>query len=285
MDKTLVEGLVRRVAAGAEVVNTPCAEGEMKFRRWNRGGGDIVVLLHGGSGSWTHWIANIEPLSAQFDVVAMDLPGLGESAALPEGYSAADAARWTAEGLRRVIGDARFHLVCFSWGCTVGATLAPGFGDKVRSMMLTGPAALGDILRRPQMQPLLRRNRGMTEAQIFETNRENLARLMIHDRQRIDDLAVWLQTENTNRSRFNSPQFARSSLVLDGLRQVSAPLYVVYGEFDAPAYPNFEIREQRLREVRPDLTFEIIDGGGHWVQYELADVFNRKCIDWILANT
>lgn len=242
------------------------------------------MLFHGGSGSWTHWIRNVEPLSTRFDVIAMDLPGLGESASLPDGYTAQDAARWTADGLRQVIGDAPFHLVGFSWGCTVGATLAPGLKDQIKSMMLVGPAALGDVLRRTQMQPLLRRSRSMTQEQIFDTHRENLARLMIYDRSRIDDLAVWLQTGNTNRARFNSPQFARSTLVLDGIRQVVAPLYVVYGEFDAPAYPNFEIREQRLREVRPDLVFEVIRDAGHWLQYELPDVFNARCLQWLNTN-
>ena len=137
------------------------------------------------------------------------------------------------------------------------------------------------MLRRTKMQPLLRRNRSMTQDEVFATNRENLARLMIHDRDRIDDMAVWIQTENTNRSRFNSPQFALSTLVLDGVARVTSPLYVIYGEFDAPAYPNFAIREEKLRKVRPDVRFELVPGGGHWLQYELPDVFNSKCIDWI----
>ena len=134
------------------------------------------------------------------------------------------------------------------------------------------------------MQPLLRRNREMTREEVYDTHRENLARLMIHDRDRIDDLAVWLQTENTNRARFNSPQFALSSLVLDGIREVAAPLYVVYGEFDAPAYPNFAERQKRIEAIRPDVRFDVLASGGHWLQYELPEVFNARCIDWISGN-
>jgi pimeloyl-ACP methyl ester carboxylesterase len=43
-----------------------------------RGAGP-TLLLHGGTGSWTHWVRNIEPLARQFSVVVPDLPGMGES--------------------------------------------------------------------------------------------------------------------------------------------------------------------------------------------------------------
>jgi pimeloyl-ACP methyl ester carboxylesterase len=285
MDQHRIQAEIDALAAKSRIVRTPCADDEMLFRCWDMDKAGTVVLFHGGSGSWTHWIRNIEPLGRWFNVVAPDLPGLGDSASLPDGYRAEDAARWVAGGLAQVLGEAApFHLVGFSWGATVASLVASQYNDRLESLMLVGPAALGMMQRRPQMKPLLRRSSGMSEQQILDVNRENLARLMLHDRGRVDDLAVYLQTQNTNRSRFNSPQFALSSLVPDALKAVTAPLYVVYGEFDAPAYPNFEIREQRLREVRPDLRFEIIEGGGHWLQYELPDVFNARCIDWLRSH-
>jgi 2-hydroxy-6-oxonona-2,4-dienedioate hydrolase len=43
-----------------------------------------VVLFHGGSGSWTHWVRNIQPLvAAGRQVIAADLPGFGDSASPP----------------------------------------------------------------------------------------------------------------------------------------------------------------------------------------------------------
>ena len=48
------------------------------------GSGSPVVLVHGGHGSWLHWVRNIEALAAHHTVWAVDLPGFGDSDA-PEG--------------------------------------------------------------------------------------------------------------------------------------------------------------------------------------------------------
>src|SRR6266581_2374197 len=85
--------LVEGIAEEAERVETPCGDGTMVWRCW--GSGPPLVLLHGGYGSWTHWIRNVLPLSRQFTVIAADLPGLGESATPPE--------PWTARGLAAII--------------------------------------------------------------------------------------------------------------------------------------------------------------------------------------
>lgn len=282
MDQASLEASIRELEAGARIHTSPCGDGEMVFHSWENGADSTVVLFHGGSGSWTHWLRNIEALGKSYNVIAPDLPGLGDSAALAPGYSAADAAACVETGLQALLMAKPFHLVAFSWGCTLAALVGPRL--RPLSLMLVGPAALGDLLRRSQMQPLLRRSRSMTQDEIYAVNRENLARLMIHDRACIDDMAVYLQTRNTDRSRFNSPQFARTTLVLDGIRQIVAPLSVVYGEYDAPAYPHLDLRERLLREARPDVDFHVISEAGHWVQYERAAQFNRLCLDWLDAN-
>src|SRR5713101_4198486 len=87
--------LVAGIAAEADRIETPCGDGTMVWRCW--GGGPPLVLLHGGYGSWMHWIRNVPPLSRQFRVIAPDLPGLGESAIPPE--------PWTAAGLAAIIGE------------------------------------------------------------------------------------------------------------------------------------------------------------------------------------
>ena len=70
-----------RLSAAAEQRHSPCGEGEMVWRQW--GEGPALVLLHGGYGSWTHWLKNIEALARRYRVIAADLPGLGDSAMPP----------------------------------------------------------------------------------------------------------------------------------------------------------------------------------------------------------
>lgn len=270
----------------------PCGNGRMPFRIWpmsshHRGSEALkpeaakLVLCHGGSGSWTHWIKNIPEFAKHYDVIVPDLPGLGESASLAEGYQPLDAAKCVAEGLTSLLGDTRFHLVAFSWGSVVASLVAGLLGSQVSSVMLVGPASMGKMPTPLRMMPLIARTKTMSSEEVQAANRENLCRLMIADKQRIDDFAVYLQTRNTQQARFKSPQFASGRYVLEGLAQATAPAYVIYGDKDASAVPNIAYRKQNLQSVRPDARFEVYPDIGHWFQYEADELFNELCLAWL----
>ena len=78
--KDHVDALIAR----AQIVHTSCGDGDMVWQVW---GEDTdkppLLLLHGGFGSWTHWIANVETLSKTRRIVTCDMPGLGDSASAP----------------------------------------------------------------------------------------------------------------------------------------------------------------------------------------------------------
>lgn len=268
-------------------VDTRCGDGAMPWRIWGAGTGRIeegatpLLFLHGGSGSWTHWIRNIPHFAPHRTVIAPDLPGLGDATALAEPVTVDDVADVVAAGLQQVLPPAaRVDVVCFSWGSTLGTTTCRRLAGRVRSLLLVGPAGLGPIQRSSRARPLRKRFRGMIEADLWEINRDNLERLMIHDPARIDELAIHLQVTNSARSRFNSPRFAQGTWVVDALRVLAAPLRVIYGEFDNLAHENWGDRRSRLEAVRPDLEFEIVPGAGHWTQYEW-DGFNAMLGQWL----
>ena len=110
--KAFVEG----VAGEAERLETPCGDGHLVWHSW--GSGRPLVLLHGGYGSWTHWIRNVLPLSRHFHVLAPDLPGLGESATPPEPWTAQGLAAIVVAGIDRILPrEAELRLAGFSfWG-------------------------------------------------------------------------------------------------------------------------------------------------------------------------
>ena len=69
-----------------------------------RGSGEPLVLLHGGSGSWRHWARNVGPLARHRMVVCPDIPGLGDSAPPPPAESPAPVAAIIRAGIGQVLG-------------------------------------------------------------------------------------------------------------------------------------------------------------------------------------
>ena len=263
---------------------SPCGEGKMPIRQWAKPGAEKVVLLHGGSGSWLHWARNIPALREQFDVYAIDLPGLGDAAMCEVESDAVSAARATRIALEQLL-DSAFHVVAFSWGCTVTAMIMKGMTRRLKSVMLTGPAAVGGLPSRVSMKPLIKRVSGMSLDEVLVAQKENLARLMIYQRSRIDSTAVIIQQINTSRARFRSPPYARGSLVIDGVRGTTTPLFVIYGDHDAPAYPDLEARREIFRGARPGVRFELVADAGHWLQYEMPELFNNRTIEWVNSQS
>ena len=63
------------------------AVGAVWLNHVRRGHGDPLVLLHSLGGSLVQWSPVMDRLAAEREVIAVDMPGFGESAELPEGVS------------------------------------------------------------------------------------------------------------------------------------------------------------------------------------------------------
>jgi pimeloyl-ACP methyl ester carboxylesterase len=262
--------LVDGVAAEGIRAETPCGDGNMVWRIW--GAGPPLVLFHGGYGSWTHWIRNVLPLSRAFTVIAPDLPGLGESATPPEPHTAEGLARILIDGLDIVLPrQERLHLAGFSFGGVLGGHVAAQLGDRARAFTVVGSNGLG-LIRQPT--DLRRVPPDASEYETLAVHRHNLGALMIADPAKIDELAVYIQSTNAPRGRVRSRRFSRADTLVLALPRVAARLDGIWGGRDATAYPHLNERAQTLRSFQPEARFEVIEGAGHWVQYEAADRFN-----------
>jgi 2-hydroxy-6-oxonona-2,4-dienedioate hydrolase len=267
---------VAGIAAEAERMETPCGDGTMVWRRWGRG--PALVLLHGGYGSWSHWVRNVIPLSRRFTVYACDLPGLGESATPPEPWTAEGLAAIVVEGIGRIVPrDERPHMAGFSFGGVIGGVAAAQLGDRLKTFTVVGSNGLG-LERSPT--PLERVKPGATEEEEFATHRYNLNQLMIRDPDKIDELALYLQKTNHARARMRSRRFSRSGALVEALPRIKARLDGIWGERDATAYPHVDDRRRILREVQPAARFTVVPGAGHWVQFEAADRFNEVITEY-----
>ena len=263
--------VVAAVDSRAQRIETPCGDGSMVWRRW--GTGPALVLLHGGYGSWTHWLRNVESLSQRYTVLAPDLPGLGDSADPPKPYTAESLAAIIAIGIDRVAPKDSVAIAGFSFGAVIGGHVAAQMGARVSSLLMLGAAGLG-LPRKPL--ELTRVEPGMTPAQIAAVQRGNLVKLMFGDESRVDELAVYLQNENTRRARCDSRAIAFTDTLVHTLPEASARLGAIWGEQDATAINAIEQNFAVLRRLKPDVYCDTIANAGHWAQWEAPAVFEAK---------
>lgn len=257
-------------------VETPCGDGAMVWHVW--GDGRPLVLLHGGAGSWRHWVRNIPEFARTRRVLAPDLPGLGRSA-LPPHTTPQSVACVLARGIAQVLGEAEIDLVGFSFGANVAGHVAARDDACVRSLTLVGAAALGTP---GGGHIVLEKVRDRSGADRAAAHRTNLHRLMIADPARIDALALDIQEWNSNHTRLNSRPFADTSTLRDALaRGTARRVNAIWGEHDAVAEGDLANRLAAVRALRPGADVRVIPKAGHWVSFEAASAFNAMLADML----
>lgn len=268
--------IVAAVAADAEIHTTPCGDGDLVWRRWGKG--RPVILAHGGSGSWTHWIKTIPVLKQHAEVWAVDLPGLGQSAMPPPPQTPEGCGRWLALGIKSLFPkDRQASLVAFSFGAHVSSFAVKSLQDHLRDFTMTGCAALG--LPQGPGKEYPREMEGMTETERLAVHRGLLEILMFKETSRIDDLAVFLQSENIRQARFRSRPFARSDEIRRNLPEIMIPVKAVWGGEDQTAWPSVDERYRVIGEYHPELVTRTVPDAGHWVMYEQPAAYNAALLD------
>ncbi len=243
------------------------------------GSGPALLLLHGGAGSWMHWVRNIPVLALRYRVIAPDLPGMGESD-LPDDPSGARAiAAILKHGLQTLPGGrSGFDVVGFSFGGLIGAYLAMLAPGKVRSLTLTGTVGWKGVrFNTVDLAPV----RGLPDSEQWNAHRANVGRMMISDPGRVDDTAVWIQAANARRLRLDSRGFYAQADLAGMVGSLAVTTGGIWGERDATVRPRVAELGRAIAGLVPRLDFRQIEGAGHWVQYEAADAFNAIALEML----
>lgn len=262
----------------ASRVETPCGDGAMVWHSWGeaarRPGLAPLVLLHGGSGSWMHWLRNIPALAASGRwVLVPDLPGFGDSAAPLRGTDADVLPEPVEQGLALLAGDAACDLVGFSFGGMVAGFLAERFPARAARVVLVGAPGLGVA---PEKAIRLRAWRHITDAaQRDEIHRHNLAALMLYREDAIDELALRLHIANVLRDRMKGRSLARTDALAQSLARLRCPVWAIYGEEDALYRGKLDALRAALAGAADFRGLALVEGAGHWLQFERAEAFGK----------
>ena len=265
--------------AGAQRAVTALDGVQTVWHLWGETHQPAVVLLHGGSGSWTHWVRNIAPLvAAGWRVLVPDLPGFGDSDLPPGCTDVPHLPVHLHAGLQQLAPQGSVQIVGFSFGGMAGALWLAEYPHDAQSLVLVGAPGLG--LSSPQRAPLKGWRHLPTAEQQNEVHRHNLMALMFQREDSLDGLALALHAANVARDRMPRRRLSSTAIVAEALPRVQARVSAIYGEHDA-------LYRERLQEVREALPrwaphwgqWHTVPGAGHWVMYEAAQAFNAALIE------
>ena len=258
-------------------VETPCETGFMVWHHWGQATRHPalppLVLLHGGSGSWMHWLRNIDALvdSGRW-VLVPDLPGFGDSAAPLHGTDADALPGLVEQGLQCLLGDVACDLIGFSFGGMVAGFIAEQFAVRVARLVLVGAPGLGIA---PDTPVHLRAWRHFKDAgQRDAIHRGNLAALMLHHPASVSELALRLHVANVLRDRMQGRKLSRTGVLARTLPLLKCPLHAIYGREDALFRGQLAAVETAMRQAPRFKAFTLVEDAGHWVQFERTEPFN-----------
>lgn len=255
----------------------PIAAASRRVAFERAGEGPPLVLIHGLGGSKAIWQPQFEALATERDVIAVDLPGFGESPPLPPDRrpTAAALAAGVGEALAE-LGVERAHLAGNSLGGWVALELARR--GHALSLCLISPAGLWrrplgprrvDVRRLAErMRPLiphLLRNRRL---------RHRLLRGTLGRPDRIGhDEAVALL-----RAWIDAPGYAAANeemraATFDRLEQIDVPTTIAWGELDRLVRPPRP--ERRPKGAR----FIVLRGCGHTPNWDDPEQVSELLLD------
>ena len=236
-----------------------------------------LVLLHGGSGSWTHWLRNVEHLSQQREVWALDIPGFGDSS-LPSGVTDADGlVPFIAEIFKQTFHGNAVDVIGFSFGGMTAGLVAAEYPAQISQLILVGAPGLGLFGKELPM-------RGMTPSMDKEAQRQvhrhNLNTMMFVHPESVTEDVIDMQEANVSRDRLRRRRIARTNVLAQAQTRWTCPVHGVWAEFDALYTDTLQQVPQVLSRMA---SFSVVPNAGHWVMFENPEAFHAA-VDPLLGH-
>lgn len=243
----------------------------IKVRHARRGPADgvPVLFIHGFGGDLGNWLFNLDAIAEHAPVIALDLPGHGQSDPRLPGAGLADLAGFVGDFLQ-ALDVPRAHLVGHSMGGAIAAQLALDRPPQVASLTLVNSAGLGAEI-----------NAGYIDGFVAAASRRDMKPVVeqlfadpsLVTRQLVDELLKYKRLDGVPEllaalagSLFaGGRQAEQPALSLEGS---GIPVAVVWGEADRI------IPAAHAAHAPPGAKVAVLPGAGHMAMMEKASDFN-----------
>lgn len=249
------------------------------YRR--RGYGELVVLLHGGMSDSREWAPQLDDLSRDHDVIAVDALGCGGSADAPEGLTLDGHADALTEALA-ALGVPSAHLVGLSLGAIFALAIYRENPKTVRSMVLAGAyAGWAGSLPADEVESRTRMVSATLEQPVEEWGPPFLATVYGANvsREEVEHSMVILRDVRPESSRRLVLTLARADL-RDVLPTITVPVLLLYGELDQRA-PRAVANQLHAGITGSRLV--LVPGVGHAVSLGAPKKFNDEVRQFLQA--
>ncbi|QIL80099.1 alpha/beta hydrolase [Diaphorobacter sp. HDW4A] len=269
--------LARELQATARMHVTQHEGCSVQWREWGDPEAVPLVALHGGHGTWLHWLRNVNAFAGKYRVLLPDMPGFGDSTDFD--LPARDPARLNLlvqalrHGIEDQLGKQPFHLIGFSFGGLIAGKVAQNM-PQIRTLTLLGSAGHG--MRRPR-EVAMQNWRDFVGEERAMALKQNLEAFMLAGE--ADAHACWIHEQSCEKTRFYSKTYSHKPLLADALPDVLAPMLLLWGEKDVTAEP--VKAAEFLAQNRQEREWMVIPNAGHWVQYDAASTVNVLLNYWL----
>ncbi len=247
------------------------------------GEGAPIVFVHGLSGAWQNWLENLPQLARTHRVIALDLPGFGDSPMPPWRISIPAYGRFLRDFCER-LGVQSCALVGCSMGGFIATEVAVSEPQRIQKLVLVSAAGITWARARREPAAMIGRvGRAATpmavKLQLAGILRPRLRRLAFQsvfwDPDGLRREVLW---ENVSPA-LHSPGYLDAMRTLPGydirhrLEEIEEPTMIVWGRNDrvvpVPAALSYK------RRIGDNAELHIFDRTGHVPMIERPERFNR----------
>ena len=256
------------------------------------GDGPPLLFVHGLAGLWQNWLLNIPAFMSSHRVIAIDLPGFGQSPMPPEEISIKGYAR-IVEALCEKLGVESPAVVGNSMGGFIAAEVALAFPTRVTRLVLVSAAGLSiEDARRTPLLTVTRAwyeltARGLTKAD-FAVRRPRARRAalqgVVRYPEKLSPALAWELVQGAGKPGFIPGMRALLDYSFrDRLSKIEAPVLIAWGRNDM-LVPVRDAQEY-ARLIGPNARYEIFDDTGHVPMIERPTRFNELVRGFLSERT